>query len=65
MGVGTNLELIQAQRDYIQALINQAQAIIASNQAQAQLLHDAGIISVETLTAGFKRPISSTGNTTH
>jgi outer membrane protein TolC len=65
MGVGTNLELIQAQRDYIQALINQAQAIIASNQAQAQLLHDTGMISVDTLTTGFKLPISSTGNTTH
>lgn len=54
MGVGTNLELIQAQRDYIQALINQAQAIIASNQAQAQLLHDVGVISVDTLTVGYR-----------
>lgn len=53
-GVGTNLELIQAQRDYITALVNQAQAIIASNQAQAQLLHDTGVISVDTLTAGYK-----------
>ncbi|HEY9793345.1 MAG TPA: TolC family protein [Candidatus Obscuribacterales bacterium] len=54
MGVGTNLELIQAQRDYITALINQAQAIIASNQAQAQLLHDTGVISFDTLTNGYK-----------
>jgi outer membrane protein TolC len=54
MGVGTNLELIQAQRDYITALINQAQAIIASNQAQAQLLHDTGVISFETLTNGYR-----------
>lgn len=52
-GVGTNLELIQAQRDYINALVTQAQAIIASNQAQAQLLHDTGTISVETLTRGY------------
>lgn len=54
MGIGTNLELIQAQRDYIQALINQAQAIITSNQAQAQLLHDTGLISVDTLLNGYR-----------
>lgn len=64
MGVGTNLELIQAERDYITALINQAQAIIASNEAQAQLLHDTGVISLDTLTAGYKRTIGSTGSTT-
>jgi outer membrane protein TolC len=59
MGVGTNLELIQAQRDYITALINQAQAIIASDQAQAQVLHDTGLISVDTLTRGYQRRIGS------
>jgi OMF family outer membrane factor len=59
-GIGTNLELIQSQRDYIQALITQAQAIIASNQAQAQLLHDTGLISVETLSNGYRRTIGST-----
>jgi OMF family outer membrane factor len=67
MGIGTNLELIQAQRDYITALINQAQAIIQSNEAQAQLLHDTGVISVETLLNGFsptRRPISSNGRKT-
>lgn len=65
-GVGTNLELIQAQRDYIQALINQAQAIITSNQAQAQLLHDTGLISTDTLLKGYSpRRISSTGNQLH
>jgi outer membrane protein TolC len=53
-GTGTNLELIQAQRDYINALVTQAQAIVASNQAQAQLLHDTGLISVETLTNGYQ-----------
>jgi outer membrane protein TolC len=52
-GVGTNLELIQAQRDFITALSSQAQAITASNLAQAQLIHDIGIISIETLTRGF------------
>ncbi|MBX9722164.1 MAG: TolC family protein, partial [Candidatus Obscuribacterales bacterium] len=52
-GTGTNLELIQAQRDYITALTSQAQAIAASNSAQAQLLHDTGLISIETLTRGY------------
>jgi outer membrane protein TolC len=62
-GVGTNLELIQAQRDFITALTSQAQAIAASNQAQAQLLHDTGMISVETLTRGYfpDRPFSKPG----
>ncbi len=53
-GMGSNLELIQTQRDYVAALTAQAQAIIASNQAQAQLLHDTGLISIDTLTHGFK-----------
>jgi outer membrane protein TolC len=52
-GVGTQLEFIQAQRDYINALTAQAQAIVASNVAQAQLLHDMGIISATTLTTGY------------
>ena len=53
-GVGTNLEVIQAQRDYINALTTQAQAIVGSNNAQAQLLHDTGLISKETLLEGFE-----------
>jgi outer membrane protein len=52
-GLGTNLELIQAQRDYVTALTNQAQAIISSNQAQVQLLHDMGLISAETILNGY------------
>ncbi len=52
-GVGTNLEEIQTQRDYISALSNQAQAIGNSNIAQAQLLHDMGMMSVTTLTQGY------------
>jgi len=52
-GVGTNLELIQAQRDYVTALTTQAQAIVGSNLAQAQLLHDTGIISMDTLLHGY------------
>lgn len=54
-GTGTNLELIQAQRDFITALTAQVQAIIASNQAQAQILHDTGVISLSTLTEGYRK----------
>ena len=53
-GLGTNLELISAQRDYINALYTQAQAIVASNGAQAQLLHDLGVITTENLVAGYR-----------
>ena len=53
-GLGTNLELITAQRDYINALYAQAQAIVASNGAQAQLLHDLGVINIDTLLAGYR-----------
>ncbi len=56
-GVGTGVEEIQAQRDYVSALTNQAQAIANSNIAQAQLLHDMGMISVDTLTDGYKAGI--------
>lgn len=52
-GVGTNLEVIQAQRDYINALSAQARAIVASNQAQAVLLYATGAISLESLTSGY------------
>lgn len=58
-GAGTNLEVIQAQRDYIQSLVNQAQAIVAFNNAQAQLLRDTGQISLATLTTPLNRPISA------
>lgn len=57
-GINTYLDLLTAQRDYINTLVNHAQAIIASNQAQAQLLHDTGAITVETLTKGMdKQPV--------
>jgi outer membrane protein TolC len=52
--VTTNLEVIQAQRDYINSLTTQAQAIVNSNLAQAQLLHDTGLISTDALLHGFK-----------
>jgi len=52
-GVGTNLELIQAQRDFIASLIAQATSISDSNAAQTQLLHDTGLITVDTIVKGF------------
>jgi outer membrane protein TolC len=53
-GLGSNLELIQAQRDYVTALTNQAQAIVISNQSQAQLLHDMGLITPDTIIDGYR-----------
>jgi outer membrane protein TolC len=53
-GVGTNLQVIQAQSSYVTALTSQAQAIVASNVAQAQLLHDMGMISATTLSSGYR-----------
>jgi outer membrane protein TolC len=50
-GLGLNLDIITAQRDYTQARVSQAQAIIDFNIAQAQLLHDVGVISTESLTS--------------
>ncbi len=48
-GVGTNLDVINAERDYTSALIDKANAIIQFNISEAQLLHDIGRISVSTL----------------
>ena len=51
-GVGTNIDVLQAQQVWTQSLINKADAILRFNQAQVQLLHDIGVISVDTLTSG-------------
>jgi outer membrane protein TolC len=51
-GVGTNLDVINAQRDFTTALINKADAIIQFNIAQCQLVHDIGVVTVDNLTAG-------------
>ncbi|MBI1269738.1 hypothetical protein GC174_04835 [bacterium] len=51
-GVGTNIDVINAQRDFTNALVNKADAIIAFNIAQAQLLRDMGVISRDSLTSG-------------
>ena len=53
-GLGLNLDVLNAQRDRTQASINKAQAIVDFNIAQAQLLHDVGLITVDTVTAGAK-----------
>jgi len=51
-GVGTNIDVINAQRDFTGALVNKADAIITFNIAQAQLLRDIGMIGRQTLTTG-------------
>ncbi len=51
-GLGLNLDIISAQRDYTQARVSKAQAIIDYNVAQAKLLHDTGLISIAGLTSG-------------
>lgn len=51
-GLGINLDIISAQRDYTQARVSKAQAIIDYNIAQVQLLHDTGQISIAGLTSG-------------
>jgi len=58
-GVSTQVELLRAQHDYITAFTSQAQAIVASNVAQAQLLHDMGMISATTLTTGYQPGVFS------
>ncbi|MBA3858791.1 MAG: hypothetical protein C0507_17945 [Cyanobacteria bacterium PR.3.49] len=51
-GVGTNIDVINAQRDFTQALVTKADAIVVFNIAQAQLLRNMGLISVDNLTSG-------------
>ncbi len=50
-GVGTNLDVINAQRDYINALVSKANALIQYNTAQTQLMHAIGRSTVDTLTS--------------
>lgn len=51
-GLGTNLDVLTAQRDLTQAYIDQADAVINFNISQVQLLRDIGLISVDTVTSG-------------
>ncbi len=55
-GVGTNLELLSAQKDYFDALSRQAEAIVNYRKSQARLLRDTGTISIASLTTD-RRPI--------
>ncbi|HEY9778108.1 MAG TPA: TolC family protein [Planktothrix sp.] len=55
--VTTELEVISSERDYINSLTSQATAIVNSNLAQAQLLHDVGLISQDTLLNGYRGKI--------
>ncbi len=50
-GVGTDLDVVNAQRDYTNGLINKANAIVQFNEAQVKLMRALGLISVDTLTA--------------
>lgn len=51
-GVGTNIDVINAQRSFTTALVDKADAIIQFNIAQAKLLRDMGLISLNNLTSG-------------
>ncbi len=50
-GVGTDLEVTNAQRDYTDAMIRKAKAIVEYNTSQASLLRAMGRISLDTLTS--------------
>ena len=50
-GVGTDLDAVHAQRDYTNALIDKANAIIQFNIAQASILRAIGRISLDALTS--------------
>jgi outer membrane protein TolC len=50
-GIGTSLDVVNAERNYIDALISKANAIIQYNVSQAQILHSIGRLSLDTLTS--------------
>lgn len=50
-GVGTDIDAVNAQRDYTSALVDKANAIVKYNVAQAELLKAIGRISASTLTS--------------
>ena len=49
--LGTNLKLIQAQKDYVEALSKRIEAFVNYKQSQAKLLHAIGLVSIENLTS--------------
>lgn len=48
-GVGINTELLNAQKQYSGALASNVNAVVDYNNAQAELLHSLGVISIESL----------------
>jgi len=52
-GLSTPAEFDQAKSTYLDGLRTEAEALINSRVAQAQLLRDIGMISIDTLTMGF------------
>lgn len=48
-GLGKNIDVLRAQQDLTNALVQHAQSTIEFNTAQAQLLHDIGVITRTTL----------------
>lgn len=61
-GLGTNLDVLTAQRDLTQAYIDKVEAIVNFNIAQAQLLHDVGLINVDTLSAQKAYSLATNGH---
>jgi hypothetical protein len=58
-GVGNSLEGINARRDFNEALVAQVRTVAELNRTQAQLLHEMGVISVDTLIDGLpEKPAS-------
>jgi OMF family outer membrane factor len=45
-GVGTNIDLIDTQRNYVNALVNKVRAIVDYNQSQVDILRAIGLITV-------------------
>lgn len=50
-GVGKNIDVLKAQEDLTSALVENAEAIVDFNIAQAQVLRDMGVISIDHLLA--------------
>ncbi len=48
-GVGTNIDLLDIQRNYVDALINKVRSIIDYNQSQVDLLRATGLITPSTV----------------
>lgn len=48
-GVGTNIDLLDTQRNYVNAMISKVRAIIQYNQSQIDLLRSIGLISINSI----------------